>query len=524
LRSKKPLVQNNDFALTGNVWNIVVRCRIKNLKSSLRFQQFGGRVADILDCPTPIHNAIIGNFFSFLADVVNNQPGAFGTVSDAEETELSVSMLQPESFANSLTASLGIRVPVIQAPIGSFSCPVLAAAVSEAGGLGTLALSWDSLSRCREKISETRAATRAPFGINLVLEWDQTDRLNACLDSGVKIVSFFWGDPSRYISLAHRADAKTVVMVGSSEEARKAVDAGADVIVCQGFEAGGHVRGLTGSIALIPAVVDAVAPVPVIAAGGFADGRGLVAALALGASGVWMGTRFAASIESLAHPEFKRCLIGSGESDTQHLRLFDGGWLNASHRVLRNSTVDAWDKAGRPDTGMRPNESEIIGRSQQGAEIRRYDDMPPIAGMSGDWEACALYAGESTGMVREIKPAGTIVNEIVRDAREIICSLARMGLENTPVALPARLRRAHREHSGVSVGPAAWSPGCRRKDSRHPPHALADLFDIECCQSEQQPRPDGPHRVTRKPGNIQPRGLKPPAQPFVVHVLRQHAG
>jgi NAD(P)H-dependent flavin oxidoreductase YrpB (nitropropane dioxygenase family) len=340
---------------------------------------------------------------------------------------LSLSMRQPESLATPLTTLLEIRVPVIQAPIGSFSCPALAAAVSEAGGLGTLALSWDSLLRCREKISETRAATRAPFGINLVLEWDQTDRLNACLDNGIKIVSLFWGDPSRYISLAHRAGAKTIVTAGSSEEARKAVDAGADVIVCQGFEAGGHVRGITGSIALIPAVVDAVAPVPVVAAGGLADGRGLAAALALGASGVWMGTRFAASVESRAHPEFKKRLICCEESDTEYLRLFDGGWQNAPHRVLRNSTVHAWDKAGRPNSGMRPNENEIIGRSQQGTEIRRYDDVPPVAGMSGDWEACALYAGEGAGIIREIKSASAIVDDIVRDARETIRSLARLG-------------------------------------------------------------------------------------------------
>ncbi len=337
-------------------------------------------------------------------------------------------MLQPESLVTSLTTLLGIRVPIIQAPIGSFSCPALAAAVSEAGGLGILALSWDSLPRCCEKISQTRAATQAPFGVNLVLEWDQTDRLNACLDSGAKIVSLFWGDPAPYISLAQRTGAKTMVSVGSSEEARKAADAGADVIVCQGFEAGGHVRGVAGSIALIPAVVDAVAPVPVVAAGGFADGRGLAAALALGASGVWMGTRFAASMESLAHPAFKTHLLRSGESDTQHLRLFDGGWPNAPHRVLRNSTVDAWDKAGRPNTGMRPNENEVIGRLQNGTEIRRYDDMPPVVGMSGEWEACALYAGQSVGGVRTIKPAGLIVDEIIREARETILALVRAGL------------------------------------------------------------------------------------------------
>ena len=342
---------------------------------------------------------------------------------------MSASMLQPDPLATSLTTLLGIRFPVIQAPIGSLSCPALAAAVSEAGGLGTLALSWDSPSRCSEKISETRATTRAPFAINFVLEWDQTDRLNVCLDAGARIVSLFWGDPSRYISLAHQAGAITMVTVGSCEEARKAVDAGADVIVCQGFEAGGHVRGVTGSIALIPAVVDAVAPVPVVAAGGFADGRGLAAALALGASGVSMGTRFVASIESLAHPEFKKRLIRCQESDTQYLCLFDGGWPNAPHRVLRNSTVDAWDKAGRPNSGMRPHENQIIGRSQLGKEIRRYDDVPPVAGMSGEWEACALYAGESAGIIRDIKSASSIVDDIARDALKTIRSLASVNLD-----------------------------------------------------------------------------------------------
>src|SRR5580704_19296448 len=109
------------------------------------------------------------------------------------------------NFATALTVSLGIRVPVIQAPMGSFSCPELAAAVSEAGGLGTLALSWDSASVCREKILATQAGTQAPFAINLVLEWDPIDRLKACLDAGVKIVSFFWGDASRYIPLVHKA-------------------------------------------------------------------------------------------------------------------------------------------------------------------------------------------------------------------------------------------------------------------------------------------------------------------------------
>lgn len=334
-----------------------------------------------------------------------------------------------EPLNTPLTRLLGIRFPVIQAPIGSFSCPALVAAVSEAGGLGMLALSWDSLAGCREKIAATQSTTKAPFGINLVLEWDQMDRLNACLDAGVKIVSFFWGDASRYIARVHEASARSMVIVGNVEEARRAAEAGADAIVCQGFEAGGHVRGVAGSIVLIPAVVDAVAPLPVVAAGGFADGRGLAAALALGASGVWMGTRFSASTESLAHLEFKKRLMNSGESDTQHLCLFDGGWPNAPHRVLRNSTVDSWNSAGQQKPGSRPKEAEVIGHSASGKKILRYDDTPPVAGMSGDWEACAPYAGQSTALIHEIKLAAAIVRDIVREARRTISLLARIDCE-----------------------------------------------------------------------------------------------
>lgn len=338
-------------------------------------------------------------------------------------------LLQSKPRVALLTSLLGIRVPIIQAPIGSFSCPALAAAVSEAGGLGMLALSWDSRADCLEKISATRALTQAPFGINLVLEWDQIDRVDACLDAGTKIVSFFWGEASRYVSRAHTAGAKTMVIVGNSEEARRAADAGADVIVCQGFEAGGHVRGCVGSIVLVAAVADAVAPVPVVAAGGFADGRGLAAALALGASGVWMGTRFSASTEAQAHPQFKQLVVDSGESDTELLTLFEGGWPDAPHRVLRNSTVRAWKDAGRPKAGSRPDENQIIGHSPRGREILRYDDMPPVAGMIGDWEACALYAGQSAGLVRDIKPARAIVNDILCEAREAILSLADSQVE-----------------------------------------------------------------------------------------------
>lgn len=332
------------------------------------------------------------------------------------------------SFSNSLTELLNIRFPIMQAPIGSCSCPELAAAVSNAGGLGMMALSWDSLENCRRKIASTLLLTKAPFGINLVLEWDQTERLQTCIDAGAPIVSLFWGDAKPYLPRIHGAGAKAIVTAGNAEEAKRAADLGGDVVLCQGFEAGGHVWGKVGSVALVPTVVDAVHPVPVIAAGGFGDGRGLVAALGLGASGICMGTRFVATEESRAHQLFKERILQARPQDAVYTYLFDGGWPNAPHRVLINSTLENWQKSGQRPHGARPGEGEVIGSFKNGKSVYRYDDMPPIQGMEGNWEACALYAGQSVGVVHTIKPAGTVVQEVIKEATQIIQGLAALAL------------------------------------------------------------------------------------------------
>src|SRR5580704_10196079 len=170
---------------------------------------------------------------------------------------------------------LGIELPLIQAPVGSATSVELAAAVSNAGALGTLAVSWRSERQIRQMLGRLRASTDLPWAVNLVLEWDQHARLEACLEEGARIVSFFWGDPLPYIADVHAADGVVLHTVGDVEEARQAVDAGADAIIAQGWEAGGHVRGKVATMALVPAVVDAVGgDVPVLAAGGIADGRG----------------------------------------------------------------------------------------------------------------------------------------------------------------------------------------------------------------------------------------------------------
>jgi NAD(P)H-dependent flavin oxidoreductase YrpB (nitropropane dioxygenase family) len=253
-----------------------------------------------------------------------------------------------------LCECLRIELPIIQAPMGGAVGPRLAAAVSNAGGLGMLVLWRADLATVRQQIRETRALTSRPFGVNLNLEFPQQERLDVCLAEGVHIISFFWRDPAVLMPRVKTAGATVLHTVGSAVAARRAVDCGVDVIVAQGWEAGGHVRGTVATMPLIPAVVDAVSPVPVVAAGGIADGRGLAAALALGAAGAWIGTRFLASREAAIHPRYRELLLKAGENDTVFLEeLFDVNWPKAPHRVLRNKTVEVWEAAGRPPSGKR---------------------------------------------------------------------------------------------------------------------------------------------------------------------------
>lgn len=305
---------------------------------------------------------------------------------------------------------LGIEQPIVLAPMGGAVGPELAAAVSNAGGLGLLPLTWAADAGV---IHATQELTTRPFGGNLVLEWDQHQRLDTMLEAGLRIVSFFWGDPSPYVNAVHEAGGIVLHTVASAEEAKRVVQAGADVVVAQGFEAGGHVWGRVGTIALVPAVVDAVAPVPVIAAGGIADARGVAAALALGAQAAWVGTRFLLAEETPIHEHYRERLMAAAETDTEWFAdLFDEGWPNAPHRVLRNSTVEAWEAAGRPATGARPGDGVEIAR-RDGTPLTRYSAATPSTGTEGDIEALSLWAGQGVALATRVQPAAEIVAELV---------------------------------------------------------------------------------------------------------------
>jgi NAD(P)H-dependent flavin oxidoreductase YrpB (nitropropane dioxygenase family) len=324
-----------------------------------------------------------------------------------------------------LCERLGIDLPIIQAPMGGAVGPALAASVSNAGGLGMLAIWRADSDTIRRQIRETRALTSRPFGVNLNLDFPQEERLATCLEEHAPIISFFWRDPSSLVPRAKAGGAIVMHTVGSAADAKRAVDCGVDIVVAQGWEAGGHVRSTVATMPLIPAVVDAVSPVPVVAAGGIADGRGLAAALALGAGGAWIGTRFLASNEAAIHPRYRELLLQATENDTMFAEdLFDIRWPKASHRTLRNKTVEAWEAAGCPPSGQRPGEGEVIGTSRTVGPIVRYQSYTPGADAEGDIDAMSLWAGQSVGLVSKLQPAGDIVREIADEARLILQRLA----------------------------------------------------------------------------------------------------
>jgi NAD(P)H-dependent flavin oxidoreductase YrpB (nitropropane dioxygenase family) len=304
---------------------------------------------------------------------------------------------------------LGIEHPIVQAPLSAD--PRLPAAVSNAGALGSVALWWAD--DAGAWVRETAALTDRPFAGNFVLASDQHRRLDQALSAGLRIVSFLMGDPDSYVEPVHDAGGLVLHTVGSAEEARRAVGCGVDIVVAQGWEAGGHVLGGVATLPLVPAVVDAVAPVPVIAAGGIGDARGVAAVLALGAQAAWLGTRFLLAEEMPIHEEYRRRLIAASETDAEwYPDLYDVGWPDAPHRALHNSTAEIWEAASRPPLGSRPGEGEIA-HFATGEEILRYSPAPPLVGTTGEIEALSLWAGQSVALAKQTQPAAEIVTELV---------------------------------------------------------------------------------------------------------------
>jgi nitronate monooxygenase len=299
----------------------------------------------------------------------------------------------------------------MQAPLGGCATPQLASAVSQAGGLGTLAASWTEPDVLRERIRSVARATDRAFCVNLVLEFEQDERLEVAIEERVPIISFSFGLHPQLVARALASGARVLVQVGSVDAARAAAAAGADALIVQGVEAGGHVQSVVGLLPLLGEVQLAVS-LPVLAASGIGDPASARAALAAGAEAVVMGTRFVASDESDAHPLYKACLLEADAQDTVLTGLFDVGWEDSPHRVLRNSTYERWEAAGAPPSGGRPGEGEDVAGG-----IPRYGSNPPLADIEGDIEAMAMYAGQSVGSIAVVEPAAAIVERFAAALR-----------------------------------------------------------------------------------------------------------
>jgi enoyl-[acyl-carrier protein] reductase II len=311
---------------------------------------------------------------------------------------------------------LGIQYPICQAGMAFVATGPLAAAVSAAGGLGVIGAGTMTAVQLRQEIQRVREATDRPFGVDILfaqIKAEQTAQvvsyseevnrqIEVVLEEHVPVVISGLGNPVSLLPDARRQGMKVMSLVGNVKQARRLAAAGVDVLIAQGHEAGGH-TGRVGTLALVPQIVDAV-EVPVVAAGGLADGRGLVAALALGASGVWMGTRFVASKEALAHSNYKHRIVEIDEEGTVITRCQSG----KPCRLIRNRFTAAWE--GR-EHEILPFPLQMMQVGQAAAMKARYEGKVEEGGMA---------AGQISGMITSVKSAADIVRDVMSEATMVL--------------------------------------------------------------------------------------------------------
>ena len=324
-------------------------------------------------------------------------------------------------LATPLCDLLGIDVPILQAGMGFVARAELAAAVSNAGGLGVIGAALFTPDELREQIHQIRNLTDKPFGVDILFATygrpssdprieEFTDNVRGHIDvvfeENVPVLASGLGNPAPVVAQAHEQGMKVLAVVGNTKNAKRVAAGDVDAVVAQGYDGGGH-TGRVGTLSLIPSIVDAV-DIPVVAAGGIADGRGLVAALALGAVGVWLGTRFVASTEAFAHDNYKNKIAEADDESTVRTRCFTG----KPCRVLKNQTTVAWE--GREDE-IEPFPIQI-GKVSAEAGINVYE----AARLHGQTEIGSCAAGQSSALIHRTKSAGDIVADIVREAEEIL--------------------------------------------------------------------------------------------------------
>ena len=346
----------------------------------------------------------------------------------------------------------GLRIPILLAPMAGVAAPALSSAVANAGGMGSCGVLLMKPEEIVAWASEVRSKSNGAFQLNIWIpdpapqrDADAETRVRdflgnwgpavpatagdeplqnfdaqceAMLTAGPPIVSSVMGlYPPQFVARLKERGIAWFAVVTTVAEARAAEAAGADAIIAQGMEAGGHVQSNQPLLTLLPQIVAAAAGLPVVAAGGIADGEGIAHALRLGAAGAMLGTRFVATQESRAHPDYKARLVAAQAEATALTVCFDGDWPYAAHRMLRNSTLEQWEAAGSPPVGARPGEGDIVGTNADGEPIRRYADTAPRQGFTGDIAAMCQYAGAGCAAIHDIPSAAELLPRLWQETR-----------------------------------------------------------------------------------------------------------
>lgn len=314
-----------------------------------------------------------------------------------------------------VTKLLGIEKPIIQGAMAWIADASLASAVSEAGGLGIIACGSAPLSWVEDQVRQARAKTSKPIGANIMLMNPEAPALAQLLvDLHVDVITTGAGSPAPYIEMWKAAGIKVVPVIASVAHAKRMERAGADAVVAEGQEAGGHIGELT-TMALTPSVCEAVS-IPVISAGGIADGRGMVAAFALGAEGVQVGTRFLTAEECTVHPEYKRKIIEAKDSDT----IVTGRYAGHPARGLKNKFA----RAAKAAEERRAKGEDVDLEGMLAGSLRR-------AVVDGDVANGSLMAGQVASLIHDEKPARQIVDDLMREAQSWSrCDLGQMACAN----------------------------------------------------------------------------------------------
>jgi len=329
-------------------------------------------------------------------------------------------------LSTSITRAFGLATPIVNAGMAMIARPALAAAVCEAGGLGTIGSDINPPDVLRDLIRQTKALTKRPFGVDLIGDFVTDEHLTVLIEEKLALAIFFWTLPQQeQVERLKQAGIKVWMQIGAVAEAHQAVALGADALIVQGAEAGGHNRAEASTMTLFPRIRRCFPGVPLLAAGGIVDGATMAAALVLGADAVWCGSRFLASKEAEAHQTYKDRVLSADVGDTAIFSIYGPEWPLQAMRAIVNDGARA--ALGREADAMKEAEGQVIGSTilnGQKIDVPRYSAILPTRDFDGDTEQACLTAGQSVGNIDEILPAGEIVRQMTGEAKAALDRLA----------------------------------------------------------------------------------------------------